>query len=64
MARYRLKDGITLSDDEIEDIAKRFEAGDCPGHSTEVVLRQPYIDREISKNASASGSARDDVVEK
>jgi hypothetical protein len=64
MASYKLKDGTTLSDDEIEGIAKRFEAGDCPGHSTEVILRQPHIDREVSKNASASGSARDDVVEK
>jgi hypothetical protein len=64
MASYKLKDGATLSDDEIEDIATRFEAGDCPGRSTEVILRRPRVDREVSKNVSVSGSVGDDAVEK
>jgi len=64
MVSHKLKDGTTLSDDEIEDIAKRFEAGDCPGHSTEVILRQPHIDREVFKSTSAADSVGDEIVDK
>lgn len=45
MASYTLKDGTTLTDEAIEEMAGRFEAGEFPGHTTKVVVGRPRISR-------------------
>ncbi|MCH3942558.1 MAG: hypothetical protein LKE37_02380 [Atopobiaceae bacterium] len=52
MASYTLKDGTTLTDDAIEEMAGRFEAGEFPGHTTKVVVGRPRISREELKTVT------------
>lgn len=39
MAEYVLKGGTTLTDDQIEELARKAEQGDCPGSPGAWVIR-------------------------
>lgn len=58
MASYTLKDGTTLTDEAIEEMAGRFEAGEFPGHTTKVVVGRPRISRGSSRQSRSRSRHR------
>lgn len=71
---YVTKDGVTLSDGELEELAERFERGELPGRPRRVIVGRPRISLEqlrligakvpeslveaFDKKASAHGQTR------
>lgn len=43
---YVTKDGVKLSDGELEELAERFERGELPGRPRRVIVGRPRISLE------------------
>ena len=43
---YVTKDGIELSEEAIEELARHFERGDLPGHAKRILVGRPRLSPE------------------